>query len=568
MRPWHLGNTTVRSPFRLRDGLVALASSPLQGHLRGQENDKAFRELLGAQGIVELGDDKTNSVGRKWRSALSKLGFLYPKVPKLPEFEQGDLGAIDAITPNGLRLISAQTVPAMQECFLRALAAYYIPSVVDKDGYGFAAFSPLRHILSIMLTLEKETGDSRLNFIEMALIAQLTSGDNDLNETIASIIELRKRRDKSINKKKFDRECRQAAADSHGYVEGTFSDYADANFRYLKATGLVQNKGRSLTLMLEKRVFIEQLIATELPPKSDRDYFNMLCEGAALPTDDKAAATLVLQDLLQQLKARGIPFSTKGKPCKTPADIAVVRHEIEALLSAQNEERYASSQVTEWHEIVAYMNLLISRKPRANLANGDEIEIPRTEAPAYFEWVMWRAFLAINSLVNKPFEARRFKIDQDFLPIGTAAGGGPDLIVEFADFVIAVEATLTENSRQEAAEGEPVRRHVADLVMRHSGKAVYGLFVANRVDSNTAETFRIGVWYGQDDKKMRLNIVPFTLGQFKDFFVAVFESNRVAPQHFRNLLDSCGELRRDHEAPEWKLEIAKTVSIAIEKIRG
>ena len=41
----------------------------------------SFRRLLGDHGIVELGDDETYSVGRKWRSALNKLGFLYPEVP-------------------------------------------------------------------------------------------------------------------------------------------------------------------------------------------------------------------------------------------------------------------------------------------------------------------------------------------------------------------------------------------------------------------------------------------------------------------------------------------------------
>lgn len=81
MGPWYLGNTTVRSPFRLRDGLVAISNSPLQGHLRGRVQEIALRRLLGERGIVELGDDETYSVGRKWRSALSKLGFLYPEIP-------------------------------------------------------------------------------------------------------------------------------------------------------------------------------------------------------------------------------------------------------------------------------------------------------------------------------------------------------------------------------------------------------------------------------------------------------------------------------------------------------
>ena len=54
MKPWHLGNTTVRSPFRLRDGLVALSTSSLQGNLRGEEQERAFRRLLGEHGIESL----------------------------------------------------------------------------------------------------------------------------------------------------------------------------------------------------------------------------------------------------------------------------------------------------------------------------------------------------------------------------------------------------------------------------------------------------------------------------------------------------------------------------------
>ena len=127
MKPWHLGNTTVRSPFRLREGLVALSTSPLQGNLRGKDQEIALRRLLGEHGIVELGDDETYSVGRKWRSALNKLGFLYPEVPAASGVTQAEIGQIDTITPNGWRLIRADTVPAMQECFLRALAAHYIP---------------------------------------------------------------------------------------------------------------------------------------------------------------------------------------------------------------------------------------------------------------------------------------------------------------------------------------------------------------------------------------------------------------------------------------------------------
>jgi hypothetical protein len=121
MKPWHLGNTTVRSPFRLREGLVALAKSPLLGQLRGTDNEIKFRQLLGEAGIVTLGEDETYSVGRKWRSALNKLGFIFPETPNKKNIPQSEIGPIDTITPNGQRLIDATSVPAMQECFLRAL---------------------------------------------------------------------------------------------------------------------------------------------------------------------------------------------------------------------------------------------------------------------------------------------------------------------------------------------------------------------------------------------------------------------------------------------------------------
>ena len=57
-------------------------------------------------------------------------------------------------------------------------------------------------------------------------------------------------------------------------------------------------------------------------------------------------------------------------------------------------------------------------------------------------------------------------------------------------------------------EGEPVRRHVSDAVLKYGEKniPVYGLFVAIKIDTNTAETFRHGIWYTKDDAKQRLEI--------------------------------------------------------------
>ena len=404
----------------------------------------------------------------------------------------------------------------------------------------------------------------------MGLIVQLTSSSDTLAAIADRVIAFRQARLDAVSRRQFDREALDLAAVEHGYVVGTFRDYADTNFRYLKATGLVQSRGHGLSLVPEKHLFIEQLVADTSIPDSDRSYLIALCNGATLPTDNRGTAQLVLEDLVRQANLRGIPFNLRGRDLTDAADIAIVRHEIEQLLSELNEEEYAERQASAWEEIAAYMELIITRRRSMTLPNGVDIEVPQAEAPAYFEWILWRAFLAINSLTNPPYEARRFKTDQDFLPVGCAPGNGPDLIFEFEDFVIVVEVTLTENSRQEAAEGEPVRRHVAELVESHAartGKQVYGLFIANRIDSNTAETFRIGVWYRRDDTRMRLDIVPVTLLQFKNVFVGLFRSGQIDVLLVRGLLDQCGELRPVADgAPIWKREIATAIEQYVGKL--
>lgn len=563
MRPWYLGNTTVRNAFRLREGLIALAESNLDGNIRGRENEIRFAIILHQAGVIEIirPDADVSDMGRKWRAALSQLGFIYPEIPAREAIPQEDLGRPFTITPNGQRLIDSETVPGMQECFLRSLAAYYIPSALERR-YHFAVFSPLRHTLAIMLEIERRTGESRLNFLEMGLFVQLTSSDTPLAEIVDRILAWRAERVASPTKRRFDQASLDAAAREHGYVANTFKDYADTNLRYLKATGLVQSKGRGIAIVPAKHLFVTQLVADIGIPDTDRTSLITLCNGAVLPTDNRDTAIIVLEDLVAQVNRRGIRYNIAGRHITTAADIAIIRHEAEDILSRLNEDEYAERQAEEWGEIIEYMDLLITPRRRRAGEDDELISIPQAEAPAYFEWVLWRAFLAIDSLVNRPYECRRFKIDQDFLPVGTAPGGGPDLIFEFEEFVVVVEVTLTESSRQEAAEGEPVRRHVADLALHHAentGKPVYGLFIAKRIDSNTAETFRIGVWYAIDDNRMRLDIVPLTLTQFKAVFEAMFRTGNVRVADIRELLDTCCEVRPQLHAPEWKAEIDRTI---------
>lgn len=545
---WQLGNTSVRSAMRIKDGLSALATSTIQGNIRKGEGDVAFRNLLGSCGVVSLGEDSTNSVGRKWRSAMGKLGFIYPEVEKGWGFSQSDLGPLDVITPAGWNLVRAETVAAMQECYLRAMVTPLFPC---DDG---TTFSPLCWTLAVLLALERRGFEPAVNFVEMAVVVQRTSPADGLSDTVDKLCELRAQRNAAERKRIFDKGIYEQGAERFGCKPGTFRDYADMNMRYLKATGMVQSRGKGIALVPEKHALAVELAKGITSTKPLLELYRSLCNGTPLPTDNVTVANQVLSDLLQQIQHYGIAYSVVGKPLDTPAQINQARYEIEELIAEKKEEVYASKQAEQWEEIAAYMDLLASRKERLKISEDVEIRIPKTEASAYLEWSLWRAFLAIDTLANKPYEVRRFKIDQDFLPVSTAPGNGPDLIAEFEDYVIVIEVTLSESSRQEAMEGEPVRRHVADLMQQYD-KPVYGLFIANRIDSNTAETFRIGVWYTKDDERLDLHIVPFTLAQFGAFFKAMFVKKCAVPSTVVSLMRECGKHRGNCEAPEWKTVI-------------
>ena len=134
------------------------------------------------------------------------------------------------------------------------------------------------------------------------------------------------------------------------------------------------------------------------------ELYHSLCNGTPLPTDNATIAHQVLSDLLTQMRQYGIAYSTAGKPLDTPAHINQVRYEIEELIAEKKEEVYAAQQADQWQEIAAYMDLIASRRERMRISEDEEIRVPKTEAPAYLEWSIWRAFLAIDTLTNKPYE--------------------------------------------------------------------------------------------------------------------------------------------------------------------
>ena len=425
------------------------------------------------------------------------------------------------------------------------------------DGKQY--FSPLRWLLAIMLELEKRTGSSELSRIEFALWGHTTNPSYDLNEVVDNILDLRERRVAAPAKRPFDKKEIAERGKNYDKKADNFLDYSDMNMRYLRISGVLQRKGRGLIIVPTKHVLAEKLAKTTACADPIIEQYKLLCNGAPLPTDNLEVAKSLLDDLIKQMKKRHILFDISDLPLNTPAEINIARQRLENILAQTDEIQYANDQCNQWEEIRDYMTLLIKGGGKLVYDEDNAIEVPKDETPAYLEWTLWRAALAIDHIVNKPYEVRGFKLDSDFMPVSAAGGGKGDLYCEFNDFTILTEVTMSTSSRQEAMEGEPVRRHVSDAVLKYD-KPVYGMFIAVRIDTNTAETFRHGVWYAKGDVKQRLDIVPLTLAQFQKYFVAMFEANKAAPEKLRDLILKCESRRDILEAPAWKQYIDTTVS--------
>lgn len=538
--------------------------------------------MLREQDVVESNVGDKAFFGRKWRSSMSQLGFITGRLtrvtrrrplpesgidPRLWEMVNGISGLTGRpyeITPSGRRLIGAESPSQQQECFLRAVAAYRFPSVgfdseSDEEEDAETPFHPLRVVLRVLEQLERAGLRATISREELASIVLFEHNEDDVLETVNLIGDYRQSRQAAPNKKAFDKAYREAAVARHENIvqPDTLRDYADASMRHLLITGLFARSGDAIMVAPERQVVTSEMLSTAAPLLDTRSYLRELYTGAGLPTDSRPQAEDVIRSIASLLRTAGRDVVVPDTTAAPIEEVTQLRLRLEDEYKNTREEEFARRQAEEWQDITETMR---------KLANNRR-EFP--DPPAYLEWALWRAFLAVNSLSNKPWDARRFNVDRDFLPMHTAPGNGADMIFEFEDFVLVVEVTFTASSRQEGAEGEPVRRHVATEVVQReaSGKPVYGLFIANTIDSNTAETFRIGTWYKADDSRLALRIVPLTLSQFADTFEAAFvHRGRLDPARLMQLLKDC-LVHKGEDGPRWKACIADEVRTCVSSLQ-
>jgi len=580
MKQWNIGNTTIRNPNRIQDGLKLLKE--FEGKSWDYELQAKFYDEANKREIMESEAEKVKRGGkelhaRKWVSCLNQLGFARA-------WKDKEKGPVE-ITEVGNQLVNDEIT--FEEAMLRQLLKYQLPSVIE-NGKNYEEFKvhPFRVFLGVIYGLS-EQGISGLTKEEIGLYVITTLRDEKIADTVTKIAKYRTERSAvkgnnpkldyfrsklkeviadifsedisqakkvisdllaSIKKSKgflkssdFENELREIlfgkepkkqkmmkhisglmAADSGsnkvldyyldefvGTKGGTLKDYADSQIRYVMTTGLFSLNRDRIVVKANKLDLVKSILAERAEFVEDKDYLAYFYnpELPKLPLDDEQFMVLNVGDLQQQIETLSEKTGIEVEPLMTVErsvpKLKKISQELEEKLIEQKEYLFYKDQSLDEQidDIVDYFEMIKSR----TLLGGDAY------FPAYYEWAIWRVFLAINTLVGSISDTRNFQIDEELKPIHHAKGGVPDMVFNYEDFAIVCEATLHQSVSQWAAEYTSVPKHVAAISVTVR-KPVFGIFVAPKIEPNMAQQLFNASWH-INDEFMRLNIVPFSTEQ-------------------------------------------------------
>lgn len=531
---WQLGNTTIRNPLRIRDLLIAYNDNGTIEGLYDSGNTEAqvkLYELFKKNKLISSnmeGSKNTSFYGRKLRLTLFEMGLIADN--KSSDYSQGE------ITKTGKALIHSKTDAEIKNIYLRIL--FNIES--RKKGYK-TIFRPIPFIINVLLGLEKKS-ITHITFHEFALILQNFNADKTVNEYIDEISDLRK--EHSINKgnlRQFYKKKYEIASQKEGIAVSTIKfDYPDVTFRYIKLSGLFIEKGHGIKLNPQYTNLFNELAKDAQVSETKKDYYKKLTNFPSLPFDNKKDLLVkIVQDNAKKIKDSYVDYKTPDINVTSEIlELARVKQEDE--IRKLSEDNFAMEQRNKTQVILRWFERLNERFQEE--LDDEYIDIENDARPQYLEWVIWRAFLSINCLKNKPYDSRKFRIDSSYRPIHHAPAGTADLVFEFEKFILVVEVTFTTSDRQVAAEGVPVQKHVAKISY-DSDKPTFCLFLAPNIDINTTKIFRTDTEYilenSGEDFEQKINIVPLPISRFKDFFEVIPKAHPRNPDMIYSILNDC-----------------------------
>lgn len=514
--------TSPRTPEKM-----ILEINLLARHFTGQkwskDNQRTFMEKLSEEQFFhgEGAKDPSFSARDRINRAPKALGFVLLK----PHIQ---------LTQAGRELLAAED---KQEVFLRQILKFQIPSPYHKPSHAAANFwiKPYLEMLRLVRTL------GTLKFEELQIFGMQLTDYRDFEIIVNKIKEYRNgkvkhegshRRYKAETLRSELQEIFQQRISS-GKIEtreskektlekflntqaNNMRDYADACFRYLRATGLVNvsHVGKSLSIVKEREEEVDYILRTVSREPCYTDEENKYTEylgNVTLPklmTDNR---TLLIKLTRQEFPDSCIDTSKHAKDIKT----------LLLALRKQRKEEALVKQISALKDYRLYDDIQQKYEQLNTIY----------DAPLVMEWNTWRAMTMLDGGNIKA----NLKFDDFGKPLSTAQGNMADIVCDYGDYILTVEVTMARGQKQYEMEGEPVSRHLGKI-KTSTGKDCYCLFIAPTINESCIAHFyslySINIsYYGGKSV-----IVPLPLNVFKkmleDSYTASYTPN---PEQVRRL---------------------------------
>lgn len=453
--------------------------------------------------IAEIGLLIDNFNGKVWdtdtqtafMSVLSEADFYHGEGLNDPAFSARDrinrapksLGFVTLsptiqLTPAGEQLLTAKR---KDEVFLRQMLKFQLPSPYHIPTVKAASFcvKPYLEMLRLVRTM------GTLKFDELQIFGMQLTDYHDFDEIVGKIEAFRvAKAENTGNYRVFKteylyneltqiyreriargetktRESRDRSLAKFLRTQASnMRDYADACFRYLRATGLVSvsHIGKSLSIVPERIADVDYIL--RIVPRepisfaTETEYATYLGDATTpkLLTDDK-------RQLVKKIQ-------TNFPGVTIPAKITLLElKDMLADLLAQRKEESLTAQVAEIKDYRLYDDI---QKTYEQITNNELYD-----NPLMLEWNTWRAMTMLDGGEIKA----NLNFDDYGKPLSTAAGNMADIICDYGDYSVCVEVTMSTGQRQYEMEGEPVTRHLGRLKTA-TGKPCYCLFVAPSIN--------------------------------------------------------------------------------------
>lgn len=533
--------TSPRTPSKMIPE-IELLNTHFSGQEWNNDSQRAFMELLKEENFFngEGANDPAFSARDRINRAPKALGFVV-------------LSPTIQLTPAGEELVNSRR---KDEIFLRQLLKFQVPSPYHKPSANSADFwvKPYLELFRLIRHFGSLKFDELMLFglqlVDYRQFENIVSKINDFRTAKAQNegnykkfraeyleSELHEIYSDDINSGKTKtRETNDTSVSKFLKTKASnMRDYADACFRYLRATGLVNisHIGKSISIVPEKIAEVDYFLEhTNREPQfidNENQYVAYLgnAETPTLLTDNR--------ELLVQKISSEFPHITVSETATLQQLKDIFADELE-----NRKEQIITDQVTAIKDYRLFDDI--------NTIFEQILDNSLYDTPLMLEWNTWRAMTMLDGGNIKA----NLKFDDFGNPMSTAQGNLADIVCDYDDFGLTVEVTMQSGQRQYETEGEPVTRHLAKL-KRETNKPAYSLFIAPKINEACIAHFyalhKMNIsYYGGTS-----TIVPLPLNVFLKMVEDSHKASYVPePRHVQRFFERSNELAntKDNEI-EW-----------------